>query len=228
MPKTNLIPFPNKKVEGADRIFSAAAGVFLICNALKDQKRPFQALIGSYLVFRGASGHCPIRDVLRMETKSSASEIALSLTVNRPVSEAYQLWRNLNRLPLFMQYLKSVSEVNKRKSVWVAALPWRIGEFRWTAEITSDQINRWIEWESVGSPIIQHKGSVSFKAAGKFGTEIRVRLYGTIPGGKLGKLASRLIRPALEELIAEDLKNFRRYVETGEIPTTQGQPAKNR
>src|SRR5690606_1516685 len=163
-----------------------------------------------------------------METKSSASEIALSMTVNKPVAEAYQLWRNLDRFPLFMPHLKSVSEVNKRKSIWVAALPWRIGEFRWTAEITSDQVNQWIEWESIRSPAIHHKGAVTFKAAGKFGTELHMRLYGSVPGGKLGRLAAQLIKPALEELIAEDLKNFRRYVETGEIPTTQGQPSKNR
>lgn len=37
MRKPNLNPFPNKKVEGTERIFSAAAGVFLICNALKGQ-----------------------------------------------------------------------------------------------------------------------------------------------------------------------------------------------
>lgn len=225
MRKTTPIVFKNKKVSDTERIISAAAGALLICNAFRGKKQPFKALVGGYCLFRGATGYCPLSEVLGAKEKSSSVDIALSLTVNKPLDETYQFWRNLSRLPQFMKHLKTVTEVDKTKSVWVATFPWKIGKLQREAEITAEQVNKLIEWQSVENSAINNSGSVHFKDAGKFGTEIQVRIYYAPPGGKPGELAAQLVKPAFKEMITEDIKNFRRYIETGEIPTTDGQPS---
>jgi len=104
-------------------------------------------------------------------------------------------------------------------------LPWKIGKLQWEAEITTERVNEFMEWRSLENSDIDNRGSVYFKDAGKFGTAIQVRIYYAAPGGKPGKLAAQLVKPAFKEMITEDIKNFRRYIETGEIPTTDGQPS---
>lgn len=225
MRKTTPIGFKNKKVSDAERILSATAGTLLICNAFKRKKQPFKALIGGYFLFRGVAGYCPLSEALSPKEKSSSVDIAISLTVNKPLDETYQFWRNLSGLPLFMKHLKTVTEVDKKKSIWIARLPWKIGMLRWEAEITAEQVNKLIEWQSLENSVINNRGSVHFKDAGKFGTEIQVRIYYAAPAGKPGELAAQLVKPAFKEMITEDIKNFRRYIETGEIPTTNGQPS---
>lgn len=124
-----------------------------------------------------------------------------------------------------MKHLKTVTEVDKKKSIWIARLPWKIGKLLWEAEITAEQVNRLIEWQSVENSVINNSGSVQFKDAGKFGTEIQVRIYYAAGGGMPSKLAAQLAKPVFKEMITEDIRNFRRYIETGEIPTTNGQPS---
>lgn len=225
MSKSTPILFRNINVSKPERIMSATGGALLICNSFKRKKQPLKALVGGYLLLRGATGYCPISKAFRTETKPSSVEVVISLTVNKPLDETYQFWRNLSRLPLFMKHLKTVTEVDKTKSVWVAMFPWKIGELQWEAEITAERVNELIAWQSLENSVINNRGSVYFKDAGKFGTEVQVRIYYAAPGGKPGELAAHLVKPAFKEMIKEDIKNFRRYIETGEIPTTDGQPS---
>lgn len=225
MRKSTPIFFKNKNVSNTGRIISVAAGTLLIVSAFKRTTKPFKALAGGYLLLRGATGSCLINEALRDQTNSSSVEVVVSLTVNKPLDETYQFWRNLSGLPLFMKHLKTVTEVDKRRSLWVAVLPWKIGKLQWEAEITTERVNEFMEWRSLENSDINNRGSVYFKDAGKFGTAIQVRIYYAAPGGKPGKLAAQLVKPAFKEMITEDIKNFRRYIETGEIPTTDGQPS---
>jgi uncharacterized membrane protein len=44
------------------------------------------------------------------------------------------------------------------------------------------------------------------------------------PMGKAGSWVAKLFGRDADQMIREDLRNFKRLMETGEIPTTQGQP----
>ena len=223
MRKPNLFLLTHKNVSKAQRMISITAGALLVYNALKEKKKPLQALTGAYFLFRGTTGYCPLTEAFR--AKEESVEVAVSLTVNKPLAETYQFWRKLSSLPLFMKHLKSVTELDNKRSVWVTRLPWKIGKLEWEAEIIAEEENKLIAWQSLENAALENSGIVHFKDAGKFGTEIQVRIYYAAPGGKPGKLAAQLIKPAFQELITEDIKNFRRYMETGEIPTTDGQPS---
>jgi uncharacterized membrane protein len=44
------------------------------------------------------------------------------------------------------------------------------------------------------------------------------------PAGQVGAWIARFFTPALDQQIRDDLRNFKRLMETGEIPTIIGQP----
>jgi len=68
-------------------------------------------------------------------------------------------------------------------------------------------------------------GSVNFDDAGPGrGTRVRVRLQYSPPGGKLGAAVARLLGRDPASEIREDLRQFKQLLETGELPTTAGQP----
>jgi uncharacterized membrane protein len=66
-------------------------------------------------------------------------------------------------------------------------------------------------------------GSVNFRETDR-GTDVRVHLQYNPPAGKLGAAVARLFGEEPNIQIREDLRRFRQLMETGEIPTTEGQP----
>jgi hypothetical protein len=61
-------------------------------------------------------------------------------------------------------------------------------------------------------------------APGDRGTEIHVDLDGSAPGGKLGELVQKITSAEPLAKVKDDLRHFKQYVETGEIPRSDGTP----
>ena len=69
-------------------------------------------------------------------------------------------------------------------------------------------------------------GEVRFADGPPFrGTEVHVALTYDPPGGAAGALVAKVFGQEPEQQVREDLRNFKRIMETGEIPTIKGQPA---
>ena len=93
------------------------------------------------------------------------------------------------------------------------------------AELLDDVENRRLTWRSLPGSDIDHRGSVEFKEApGARGTEVHVRLEYHRPGGRAGEALAMMFFEHPEQQIREDLRRFKALVETGELPTTEGQP----
>jgi uncharacterized membrane protein len=161
---------------------------------------------------------------------AAAPRIAVTetITVNSAPEELYRFWKNLENLPLFMDHLESVSEVNARVSHWVAKAPAGTS-VEWDAEIVDDQPERRIGWRTLPGSQVIHEGMVSFEpaTAGR-GTIVRVDMLYIPPAGKVGVWIARMFgeEPALQ--VADDLRRLKQLLETGEVPTTLGQPAGKR
>ena len=65
------------------------------------------------------------------------SKVEMAVTINRPVSEVYQFWRQLENLPRFMNHLESVTQQDSKHSRWTVRTP-RDKLVHWDAEITED------------------------------------------------------------------------------------------
>ncbi len=147
------------------------------------------------------------------------------MTIDKAPEELYRFWRNFENLPRFMQHLQSVTVMDSIHSHWVANAPAGTS-VEWNAEIINDRPNQLIAWRSVGDSQIGNAGSVHFTPApGNRGTEVKVVLEYDPPAGRIGSLIAKLFGEEPNQQVREDLRHFKEIMETGEIPTTKGQPA---
>lgn len=147
------------------------------------------------------------------------------MVINRPPEELYAFWRNFENLPRIMQHLKSVRSTGGNRSHWVAQGPFG-SPAEWEAEIITERPNETIGWRSLPGSVVDTAGSVHFqRTPGDRGTEVRVVLKYDPPAGKAGAAIAWLTGAVPEHQIREDLRRFKRFMETGEVPTTEGQPS---
>ena len=143
-------------------------------------------------------------------------------TINRPLEEVYQFWRNFENFPRFMRHLESVQVIDDRRSRWRAKAPAGMS-VEWEAEIVQERDNEWIAWRSLEGSQVENSGSVSFqRAPGARGTEVRVQLQYNPPAGALGRGLAWLFGEEPAQQIKEDLHRFKQLMETGEIPLSEG------
>jgi uncharacterized membrane protein len=141
-----------------------------------------------------------------------------TMTVRRPPDDLYRAWRDLERLPqLLPASLVSVTTAGPGRSRWVVKGPAGV-ELTWDAELTADEEGRLLAWRSVPGSDVDIAGSVRFTAApGDHGTEVKVILTYSPPGGKLGGAAATLLGQGGDRLVREALRRFKQVMETGEI-----------
>jgi uncharacterized membrane protein len=220
-------------VSDTERNVSLAAGaiVGLMGLARRDLAGLLIAGVGAALVHRGVTGSCAGYKALGIntakgQTKKRGIHIEQAFLINKTPEELYTFWRNFENLPSFMTHLKSVQVIDERRSHWVATAPRIVGgEADWDAEITRDEPNRAIAWESLAGSEINTRGEIRFTPAlGDRGTEVHVTMSYLPPAGRLGHWIATMVGEGPQRQIREDLRSFKRMMEIGEVPTTIGQP----
>ena len=196
------------------------------------------ALLGASLVYRGTTGHCYAYQAMGVNTATGETDnpnvsvrggrgvkVEKSITINRPPEELFRFWRNFENLPRVMSHLESVQVTGDNRSHWVAKAPAGTS-VEWDAEVYNEKENELIAWRSLEGADVDSAGSVHFTPApaGR-GTELRVVLKYDPPAGKIGAAVAKLFGEEPEQQIEEDLRRFKSMMETGEVPTTEGQPS---
>ena len=219
-----------------ERLFSAAAGAGLAAYGFGNAKRGGLVLgaLGSALAYRGLKGHCACYSALGLDTaqhndatvipSGQGDKVEKSVVINRSPAELYSFWREVENLPRIMRHLEKVESLDRQRSHWVACGPFG-KQVEWDAEIFNDRENEAIAWRSLEGSQIDTTGSVHFKSLGHDrGTAVTVSLQYKPPGGKLGAWLAALLGDNPKAMIAEDLRNFKRHMEAGELPTA-GEPS---
>jgi uncharacterized membrane protein len=233
-----------------ERWLSLVAGGALAVYAIRRRTaaRGMAALAGAELIYRGATGHCHLYQALGIthgdahafergtgliadrgsDTRRRLGgrrgiHVEESITINRPTAEVYRFWRNFENLPRFMRHLESVAMREEGISHWVAKGPAGT-RVEWDARIINDVENKVIGWQSLDGSTVATAGSVNFDESER-GTVVRVHLQYNPPAGRLGSTVAWLLGEEPGRQIHDDLRRFKALVETGEIPTTEGQPA---
>ncbi len=226
---------PSCNVGRLERIASTALGGALAGYGLMRRSKPGGglAVLGGLLLYRGTTGHCPVYSTLGIGGQRRSSRDVLSgsgginvrtaVTINKPLEEVYAFWRNLENLPRFMRHLREVRVTGPSRSHWVASAP-AGGSVEWDAEIINEVPTKVIGWRSLEGSEVVNAGSVNFDAAGDRGTAVAVNLQYEPPAGKAGATVARLFGRSPERQIEEDLRRMKALLETGEVPTTEGQP----
>jgi len=211
-------------VEWPERLASIAAGARLFSGGLKNLlHHPLRNMVvtaaGGYLVYRGITGNCPLYSYIYNKTshdRISNINIRTSVYVDKPRREVYDFWRNLENLPLFMSHLRSVNQLDTKRSTWEAKLPGNIGTVSWDAEIVNEDPGKVIGWKSVEGSDIDNAGKVEFMdAADGKGTVIQAVISYLPPtGGYIKSKIAGLMSPVFEKLVRSDINNFKHFIES--------------
>ncbi len=148
------------------------------------------------------------------------------MLIHKPPEQLYAFWRDFENLPKIMTHLAEVKRLDDGRSHWLATVQ-KLGGMRleWDAEVTADEPNRRIGWRSLPGSRVETLGEVRFEhAPGDRGTYVHASLSYVPPAGKLGHMLAWILNETPERQMRDDLRNFKRLMETGEIVTIIGQP----
>jgi uncharacterized membrane protein len=154
------------------------------------------------------------------EDKDGKQWIRTSALVQASAEDLYTMWRDLESIPLWQEQIRQVVQTGPRTSHWVMTSGDKTLE--WDSEILNDEPGERIAWRSIGGDS-DNAGEVIFEAApGGRGTIVTV-----LQEFRMGKLVSAwetLTGRNPKQAVVENLRHFKAFAETGEIPRIQGQP----
>ncbi len=138
----------------------------------------------------------------------------------------YELWSDVESIPLWQEHVVSVTKLSESRSHWVMGNPEDADGKRieFDSEVIENVPGKRIAWQSVTEGVDQ-SGIVTFDPhyAGR-GTVVTLVQDVKVPGGTLGALVGAIAERGPEQTVIEDLRHFKELAESGEIPTVEGQP----
>lgn len=215
-------------VGNGERILSVAGGTVLGLWGLGRIRLSglVLAALGGAVFYRGMTGHCSLYESLGVDRSSTLTgetrgnrgvKIERETLVHASPDILYRLWRDLQNLPRFMSHLERVERLDDRRSRWTVKTPTGVPAVQWEAEIINDRPGELIAWQSTGGAV-DHAGSVQFeRAADGRSTRVRVELQYDPPGGEVGHTLAALFGQDAGTQIENDLREFKRAVEAGEM-----------
>ena len=167
---------------------------------------------GSYLVY------CGVTDLRR----PYQGRVRSAFTINKTPQEVYDFVRNPGNWGRALREPHFEHDGNGQITLQFGNDG--AAEFKSSVEITDEKPGEFIAWASQ-EQMLEHRGVVHFKnAPGDRGTEISVALEYKAPTGPISHAVAGLAGLNPEQLIREGLRQIKQLMETGEIPTTVGQP----
>lgn len=157
---------------------------------------------------------------------SRTTSVRSAITIDRPADELYARWRRFQDLPLFMRDIRSVKELPDGTFEWTAEIPNTGEEISWLVRLEEDVPGERIVWRSIEGSEVHNQGAVEFRSGSHSGeTQVFATIEYRPPGGTVGKKVAEFLRAIPRQLVKENLRNFKHVVETGEVPTIEGQPS---
>jgi uncharacterized membrane protein len=234
--QSNALPLasrlPAANVGSTERLVTLLAGAALLGYAWRSNSKGI-GLAGAGLLLRGATGYCPGYDAMGVnhaDTRDALSggrgvHVRESISINTPAEDLYKFWRQLDRLPEVMPHLAKVEQLDTKRSRWTAkafdAVP-----VAWDAEIINEVPYETIGWKTLAGQAVQHAGSVTFKPSpGGRGTDVRVHLQYTAPGGRAASWLAWLAGQDPAKLTREGLRALKRRFEGPHLEAIEPAPS---
>lgn len=196
----------------AERLGYVVGGIALVIWALRrpSLERAGAGGLGGWLLYQAYTGSNPIFRPLgiRVNPQPADPDVAETvviddaITISRPRAEVYAFFQERNNVPAPTE-----------------------GEIEMTRERQGEEL----AWRGLRGEKVMHFGSLSFRdAPGGRGTIVAARFEYQPTGGSLGVALARVMGRSPQRVIADCLRRARALLETGEVPTTNGQPAGRR
>lgn len=154
------------------------------------------------------------------EDKDGKRWVRTTAVIQRDADELYALWRDVEAAPMWQEEIVSVKTTGEFTSHWVM----KSGDktIEWDSEILADEPGTRIAWRTISGES-NNAGEVAFETApGNRGTLVTV-----LQEFRMGALANfweTVVGRNPKQAVIENLRHFKAFAETGEIPRTTGQP----
>jgi uncharacterized membrane protein len=146
------------------------------------------------------------------------------VTIGRSADELRTLWLDPRTQARIWADFAEVTAVDASTADW-AVRGLAGGQYRWRTR-TEDSGGGAIRWSSLDGADVPNTGSLTLlPAPGDRGTELDLVVRFDPPGGLVGKTITKLFHIVPREIVLKALYKFRALALTGEIPTTDPQPA---
>ena len=129
-----------------------------------------------------------------------------SITVDVPMSLAYNQWTQFEEFHTLMEGVKEVKQVDDLRQNWKAEIAGKIKE--WDAEIFEQVPDRHIAWRSTGGT--KNSGTIHFTSIGSEQTKMNLLLCYEPEG-----IAERIgdVFGVVSARVPDDLKRFKEFLE---------------
>jgi len=166
----------------------------------------------------------PLKQLHLGDKSDDKSRRAITIQDKTP-AEVYSFWRNFHNLASFMQGVSEVHGLSDGRSHWRVELESGM-KADWRAEILSEAPGEMISWRSLPDSQVATSGSVWFsESPDGQGTVVTLSMDYEVMGGRMSELATLLMGDDPDTLVQMNLRRLKVLLETGEIPTIEGQPS---
>ena len=150
-----------------------------------------------------------------------AQRVHESVEVQAPVGDVFAYWSNFENFSNFMQNIEEVRMTGEDTSHWRVKGP--LGKsVEFDARTTEMDPNRGIGWNTIDGDVMT-SGEVRFEEILPDRTRVEVTMnYSDPPGGKVGEAVADILSNP-EKNMRQDLQNFARIVERGELVRVENQ-----
>ena len=150
-----------------------------------------------------------------------AQRVHESIEVEAPRDDIFRYWSNFENFSTFMSNVEDVRMSAQDTSHWRVKGPLGMS-VEFDAKTTEMDPNRGIGWNTVDGEVMT-SGEVRFEETAPGRTQVEVTMnYADPPGGVVGEVVANVLSNP-ERNLKEDLENFARIVERGELGGPQSQ-----
>jgi uncharacterized membrane protein len=188
--------------------------------------------IGGGLVYQGLKQNELLDGNLKQRLlntgASKTTQARATITIDRPVNEVYSQWKNLGNLSRCMRHIESVERIDDTHWHWKARAPKTNMTVEWDAEVLEERENELMVWRSTKGSDIHNEGMIEFRERPNNATEIHAQIVYYPPAGKVVQTIGKFLKGISSQYVKEDLRRFKHLMETGEVPTIEGQSSGRR
>ena len=150
-----------------------------------------------------------------------AQRVHETIEVAAPVDDIFRYWSNFEHFPTFMSNVEEVRMSAQDTSHWRVKGP--LGKsVEFDAKTTEMDPNRGIGWNTVEGEVMT-SGEIRFEETTPGRTQVEVTMnYADPPGGAAGEAVANILSNP-ERNLREDLQNFAKIVERGELGGSEAQ-----
>ncbi len=146
------------------------------------------------------------------------AEVTAAVRIAKPAEELFDLWSDLERMPLFMRHVDFVDKVGLNTFAWQARVPKTGQRIQWFSEIIDAPRPDRIVWQTLAGSDFHHQGVIIFEQVGPLQTEVIVNWAYRVPAGGAGGAFARLLGGFAHDFLRDHLADFKAFAERGELP----------